>query len=130
MTTYKRNDIEWDGDQPIEPTNITANGEAEYEFIESTIKYIKPGELTEGQELKGTYLESFIDNFGKDAYKFRDNNNNIFVLNGAGNLSHILSSVVAGENIALRYNGKIPLPKTHKYAGTPAHSFTLGKKKG
>jgi len=90
------------------------------------VKFMKTSEMNAGDAFEGVYVSSSIGaKFGKEEYKIETEDGLNLVFNEGGNLKSQMAEVNIGDIVRIEYGGKKPLPKSHKFAGTPSHQYTV-----
>ena len=89
------------------------------------IKFIKAGDLKNGDSISGTYEGQMeADQFDKENFKIRAANGELQVLNQTAQLTRLLDQVDIGNQVKIVYQGKI---KTNK--GNDLHTFDVYQEK-
>jgi hypothetical protein len=103
---------------------VRADGKAEVSGEQKPLKILKAKEMSEGDEVVGTYKRTIIsEKYGTPAYIIETEENDV-LLNGSGNLNKQMANVQPGELIKVAYRGTAEM-KEGKFKGTKSHLFTV-----
>ena len=100
------------------------------ESFEKLADYYSPKEMTEGQEIEGTYEGSFESGEPNEkgerglTYKLRLPDGKLVGIGGCGSLNRDLAPHAIGTYVKLIYGGKKKM-KTGPQKGKMAHNFTV-----
>ena len=111
--------IKYDGDIPVQPASIDADGTVEFEPLGNPgITFVSTKEIDAGFTYTGTFVESYTNEKSKypesPNHKFSNPDGTFTVVNGSGLLNKIMSGATSGDLLKLEYRGMDD--KGHKWA--------------
>lgn len=100
-----------------------------WEPVNSDVMYVKPSSLKINDAIEGTFLETTTDEtYDTLKHHLRQEDGSVKIINGSGQLNHVMKAIAPGTKIRVVYKGKKKL-ESGKFKGKDANQWQVLKAK-
>lgn len=102
----------------------------EWEPINSQTVYVKPTSMKVGDFITGVFVETTKDaKYGSLKHHLLQEDGSTKILNGSGQLNHILKAIKPGTKLKIEFAGKVILP-SGPFKGKESNQWKVHRAKG
>lgn len=101
----------------------------EWDSVNTQVNYVKPSQLKIGDAIVGIFKETTTDaKYGTLKHHILQEDGSFKIINGSGQLNHVMKSIAAETKVRIEFAGKSKL-ESGKFKGTDANQWKVFRAK-